>query len=115
MELKFCNSKEQWKIRQYGEYVEYAKRPRLIFNKNRGLEISAGNIKIGIGDTIHLHSKRGSYRINGVSGNTIGITCKKWVEEFKRKDRISFFEVVDIDDVKCLHGNNERLKRYRAL
>lgn len=48
-----------------------------------------------------------------ISGQTVGITCKKWVEEFKRKDRSSWFEVVNTEDIKCLHGRNNLLKNNR--
>lgn len=52
-----------------------------------------------IGDRIHLHSKRGTYRIIDMSEETITITCNKWQYEARP------FQVISNRDFCALAGN----------
>jgi hypothetical protein len=52
-----------------------------------------------IGDKIHLHSKRGTYRIVDMDEDTITITCNKWQHEVRP------FQVISNRDFCALAGN----------
>jgi hypothetical protein len=52
-----------------------------------------------IGDRIHLHSKRGTYRIIDMTEDTITITCNKWQYEERP------FQVISNRDFCAIAGN----------
>jgi hypothetical protein len=52
-----------------------------------------------IGDRIHLHSKRGTYRIIDMSEDTITITCNKWQYEARS------YQVISNRDFCAIAGN----------
>lgn len=114
MELKFCSEREQKKIQEYGEYLEYSERRKNHSQRFRKKQISQlvinNKLVIRAGDTVHLKNKNGSYRVVAMSGKTVAISCQKWVDQFNRKERKNIFDVILMSEVKCLHGNNERLR-----
>ena len=56
-----------------------------------------------IGDRIHLHSKRGTYRIIDISEDTITITCNKWQYEARPFEKP--FRVISNRDFCAIAGN----------
>ena len=55
-------------------------------------------LTIGIGDVIHIHSRRGIYKITDITTEYAVITCKKWENTETPIRRIT------IDDIKCIAG-----------
>lgn len=86
----------------YFEYVESTKEKFRV------------SVNVKKGDFIHLHNRGGSYQIVDLKKGLATISCKKWVIEYKRKDRTNYLEVVHVSKIKCLHGDNSRMGRFNV-
>lgn len=56
------------------------------------------NSLFGIGDKIHIHSRRGVYEVVSLNSDSIVITCKKW------QYTDTPFRIVQRSDFQCLAG-----------
>lgn len=62
-----------------------------------------------VGNTIHLKSKRGLYKVTETNEDNFTVTCNKWQKEFDRAERHSPFEVYSWTNFKCLAGGNHNI------
>lgn len=97
-----------WTLNLYGQnyfecYYAYAK-SRNSFPK-RPAHIQRRNIALKAGDSIHLKSRNGMYKIHMLIGDEIIITCNKWQQEHARKQRDYALQRINKSEFKCLAGS----------
>jgi hypothetical protein len=54
---------------------------------------------------VHLHSKEGTYIVCSYNDKIFKITCKKWIAEWKRGDRLCPVWIYSLHHFKCLTGD----------
>jgi hypothetical protein len=93
---------ELWRLNLYGQdyFDQY-----IAYLKSKFSVLKTSNRKLPkVGDSIHICSVRGIYKIHMIIGHELIITCNKWQEEHARGERPYALQRIHRSDFKCLQG-----------